>query len=182
MIHLFLGLTLANLIALSTAAALGYISTDGRSGPWHILAGLFAALLCVAVHCVVFTYFIATAKWIKHAISVRQLDPALSHPTRSFKAMALPAVMLSILTTLLAAALGAITDSYQLDPIYHHMTVLLMLAINLLSAPIELLAIRRNGLLIDQILALVGQTFLSATGEGAGAVPSTPTPPDTLPQ
>src|SRR5687768_17563726 len=156
MILLFLGLTLANLTCLATAAALGYATPRGASNPWHILAGLLAALLCVAVHCVVSTYFIATAKWVNHAILVRSLDPALAIPTPSFKAMALPAGMLSILSTLLAAALGAITDSYQIDPLWHHLAALLMLAVNLLAAPVELIAIRRNGHLIDRILTLAG--------------------------
>lgn len=158
MILLFLGLTLANLICLGIAAALGYASADGRSDPWHILAGLLAALLCVGVHCVVFTYFVATAKWVKHAIAVKQLDAKLAEPTRSFKAMALPAVMLAILSVLLAAALGAVTDSYQINPLWHHLAALVMLAINILAAGLEYVAIRRNGRLIDEVLERVGMS------------------------
>src|SRR5437588_3816391 len=30
-----------------------------------------AAILCVAVHCIVATYFMATAKWAQHAVSVK---------------------------------------------------------------------------------------------------------------
>src|SRR5260370_30260316 len=68
MISLFLGLTIANLTALLTAIGLGYAGASGMGAgrTWHILAGALAALLCVAVQCVVFTYFMATSKWIRH--------------------------------------------------------------------------------------------------------------------
>src|SRR5688572_31476284 len=98
MIPLFLGLTLVNLLCLGTATALGYMSLGdgGESKGAHILAGALAALVCVGVHCVVFTYFIATAKWIQHAVLVKRLDPALVEPTRSFKLQAFPAALLAM--------------------------------------------------------------------------------------
>src|SRR5215213_9614682 len=97
MIPLFIGLTLVNLIGLGTAAVLGYAAKAGYAvGPWHVLAGALAALVCCGVHCVVFTYFAATAKWVQHAISVKRLDPALASPTRSFKRQAFPAAVVAM--------------------------------------------------------------------------------------
>jgi hypothetical protein len=76
MIPLFIGLTLVNLLGLGTAAALGYAAKAGHPvGPWHVLSGALATLTCCAVHCVVFTYFAATSKWVRHAIEVKGLDP-----------------------------------------------------------------------------------------------------------
>ena len=74
MIVLFLGLTLANFACLITVAILGYA---GGATSWHRLAGALAAMVCCGVHCVVFTYFIATGKWIEHAILVKGLDPKI---------------------------------------------------------------------------------------------------------
>ncbi|HWP39314.1 MAG TPA: hypothetical protein VNL70_00215, partial [Tepidisphaeraceae bacterium] len=67
MIRLFLGLTAFNLLCLLIAAALGYavMFRGSAMGPYHQLAGVLATIVCCAVHCVVFTYFIATAKWIQ---------------------------------------------------------------------------------------------------------------------
>ena len=90
MIPLFLGLTALNLLCLGTAAALGYAYGGTARGGQHILAGAVAALVGSGVHCVVFTYFVATAKWVRHAIDVRRLDPALAAPTRSFRARPSP--------------------------------------------------------------------------------------------
>jgi hypothetical protein len=79
MIPLFLGLTAFNLLALSVATTLGYGVSFGRNwASYHQLAGALAAIACCGVHCVVFTYFIATAKWIQHAVTVKKLDPALA--------------------------------------------------------------------------------------------------------
>src|SRR5688500_2838385 len=103
MTQLFIALTTVNLLGLAAAAALGYVSRAGHAvGPWHILAGAMAALACVAVHCVVFTYFVATAKWVRHAIAVKSLDPALAAPTRSFKAQAFPAALLAMASVFFA--------------------------------------------------------------------------------
>src|SRR3954453_1392181 len=84
MIPLFLGLTAVNLLCLALASVLGFT----RPGSAHILAGAVAAMVCVGVHCVVFTYFIATAKWAQHAVLTRKLDAQLIPPTRSFKMQA----------------------------------------------------------------------------------------------
>src|SRR5689334_11186882 len=111
MIPLFVGLTLVNLLFLSVAMALGYWAPP-QSRHLHILAGALSTLVCCGVHCVVFTYFIATAKWVQHAIAVKQLDPSLAEPTRSFKMQAFPAALLAMASVFVAAVLGAARDNY----------------------------------------------------------------------
>jgi hypothetical protein len=155
MISLFLGLTLANLICLCTAAGLGYLHGAGHAtGQWHVVVGALAAITCCAVHCVILTYFIATAKWVQHAIAAKGLDPALANPTRSFKAQAFPAALAAIAMVFVTAVLGAAADNSYVRPIYHHLVALAMIATNVLTAVAEYGAIRSNGLLIDRILEL----------------------------
>jgi hypothetical protein len=156
MLPLFLGLTLANLLTLAVAAALGYAGTaDPAWKPHHQLAGVLATLTCCAVHCIVFTYFIATAKWARHAVAVKRLDPSLLAPTRSFKAQAFPAALLAITVTFLTAVVGVATLSYEIPRAAHHALALASLTTNALVAAVEFRAIRRNGLLIDQLLAQI---------------------------
>lgn len=154
MIPLFLGLTLVNLLGLAVAGSLGYASGAGYAvGPWHVLAGALAALVCCAVHCVVFTYFVATAKWVQHAISVKGLDAALAAPTRSFKAQAFPAALLAMTATFLAAVAGAGADNFQGGwPRWHHALALAAFAVNAGAAAVEFRAISRNARLIDAVL------------------------------
>ena len=155
MIPLFLGLTGVNLLALAVAVALGYgRGAEGEGAARHILAGAIAALVCCGVHCVVFTYFAATAKWVQHAVTVRRLDPALVTPTRSFKAQAFPAALAAMASVFLAAVFGAAADNYAGRwPLWHHATAWAAVAVNLVAAIFEFRAIARNGRLIDTVLA-----------------------------
>src|SRR4051812_29800504 len=107
MIPLFLSLTGLNLLCLLAAVVLGYAFGGTERGHYHQLAGAAAALVCCGVHCVVFTYFVATAKWVQYAVSVKRLDAALTRPTRSFRAQAFPAALAGIAAGLLAAFSGA---------------------------------------------------------------------------
>ena len=158
MIPLFIGLTVFNLLMLGVTTGLGYVVHRDplRFSPYHQLAGVLATIACVAVHCVVFTYFIATAKWVQHAVSVKHLDPALAAPTRSFKAQAFPAALLAMAVVFVTAVTGAATFSgYFRSTTVHHTLAVTSLVINALVAVVELRAIARNGRLIDEILARV---------------------------
>jgi hypothetical protein len=160
MVTLFLGLTLANLACLLTTAALGYArladAAGGAVAPRHVTLGFASAILCCAVHCVAFTYFVATAKWVRHAVALRRLDESLLAPTRSFKAQAFPAALASMLAVFFAAVTGAASENYRLPAALHHVAAILAVTVNALAACVELLAIRRNGALIDRVLLLAG--------------------------
>src|SRR4051812_14355943 len=121
MIPLFLGITIVNLLCLALSAALGYMSLRGADvKSWHILAGALATIVCCGVHCIVFTYFIATAKWVQHAVTVKKLDPAVTLPTRSFKMQAFPAALAAMAVVFAAAVAGAARDNYDIPRLYHH--------------------------------------------------------------
>jgi hypothetical protein len=153
MLPLFLALTLINLLCLSLATLLGFI----RPGGMHILTGALATLVCIGVHCVVFTYFIATAKWVQHAIVVKKLDDRLAAPTRSFKLQAFPAALIAMATTFIAAILGATLDNAMTPRRWHFIAALVAVAVNAIVAIIEYRAIARNGRLIDSILEQINQ-------------------------
>ena len=167
MLPLFAGVTLVNLLCLAVTMTLGYGALSGSHwGAYHQLAGALATITCCAVHCIVFTYFIATAKWARHAVTVRRLDPALIAPTRSFKAQAFPAALLAITSVFAAAISGAATYSYQIRPTLHHALAIAALAINVMVAFVEYRAIARNGRLIDKVLARVGESSGSLPARG----------------
>ena len=169
MIPLFLGLTLVNLLCLGTATALGYMSLGdaGQSKGMHILAGALGTLVCVGVHCVVFTYFIATAKWVQHAVAVKHLDASLTAPTRSFKMQAFPAALAAMAIVFVTAILGAARDNYVIPRVWHHSFAIASLAVNVVVAAIEYRAIARNGRLIDSILARINSPATAATTPAA---------------
>ena len=155
---LFLVITAFNLACLTATAALGYLVGGSSATQWHPLAGVAAVLICVCTHCIVFTYFIATAKWIQHAVSVRGLDEALVAPTRSFKVLAFPAALLAMAATFATAISGAGSVNYLVWPVWHHVLSWSALAVNVLVALIEYRAIVRNGRLIDDIIERINAT------------------------
>jgi Ni/Fe-hydrogenase subunit HybB-like protein len=166
MVPLFLALTAVNLLALCGTAALGYGVSNGHAwSSYHQLAGVLSTIVCCAVHCVVFTYFMATSKWVQHAVTVKRLDDTLVTPTRSFKALAFPAAIAAMFAVFLAAVVGAATFSYQLRPIYHHVSALLAIVVNAIVAMVELRAIRQNGALIDRILGMIKPTNQAPVAE-----------------
>lgn len=159
MIPLFLGLTFFNLLSLAATAVLGYgVMFRGPAfAPYHQLMGVLSTIACCAVHCIVFTYFIATAKWVQHAIDVKHLDPQLSQPTRSFKAQAFPAALSAMFIVFLTAVIGVITLSYGIRPIWHHVLAVVAVLVNAGAAFMEYQAIVKNGRLIDSILEQVNR-------------------------
>jgi hypothetical protein len=159
MLPLFIGLTLVNLLCLGVTTALGYmiLRTGAETRSMHILAGALTTFVCCGVHCIVFTYFIATAKWIQHAVMVKQLDEAFVRPTRSFKRQAFPAALLAMAAVFATAVLGAARDNYAIPRGWHHASAIAALAVNLLVAVLEFHAIRGNSHLIDRILATIAR-------------------------
>src|SRR5438046_320880 len=145
MILLFLGLMLANFTCLIIVSFLGY----GGPGPGHRLFGALAAIVCVGVHCVVFTYFIATGRWIAHAIWIKQLEPTLAAPTRPLRKAAFAAALSMMTLAILTAIIGAAVDNQYLSPPWHQVLAILLLAGNILAGLVEFHAIRGNGLVID---------------------------------
>src|SRR4051812_6538495 len=142
MILLFLGLMLANIGFLIATAVLGYAS----AGASHRLFGALAAIVCCGVHCVVFTYFIATGKWVAHAILIKGLDPAVALPIRMFPKAAFVAALSIISLAIATAIVGAAVDNQYLSPPWHHIMAMVLLAGNFLAAAVEFQAIKGNGL------------------------------------
>jgi hypothetical protein len=151
---LFLGLMLANFICLIATAAVGYAGLTS----WHRLFGALSAIVCCGVHCVVFTYFIATGKWIAHAILVKRLEPAVAEPTRPLRRAAFAAALGVITLAITTAIVGAAVDNQYLAPAWHHMLAMVLLAGNVIAAVVEYRSIRDNGVVIDGILARIKVT------------------------
>ena len=151
---LFLGLMLANLVCLIGTAVVGY------AGLMHLhrVFGALAAIVCCGVHCVVFTYFIATGKWVGHAILVKQLDPKLAEATRPLRRGAFAAALSVITLAIATAIVGAAVDNQYLSPVWHHVLGMVLLAGNVAAAIVEYRCIRDNGAVIDDILARINRT------------------------
>jgi hypothetical protein len=145
---LFLGLMLANFVCLIGTAVAGY----GGVMHWHRVFGALAAMVCCGVHCVVFTYFIATGKWIEQAILVKKLDPGIAAPTRPLRNRAFAAALSVIVVAIATAIVGAAVDNQYLSPAWHHVMAVVLLAGNVGAGVVEYRCIGDNGMIIGGIL------------------------------
>lgn len=95
MIPLFLGLTAANLLLLLAVFGIGLFTTDAQGVttplyPLHVALGIAAGLLGAFTHVSIYTYFMATTKWLQAATdkadlpSERFVLPALARKSRAF--------------------------------------------------------------------------------------------------
>jgi len=153
MIPLFLGLTAFNLLCLITTTCMGYaLAGSGHASSTHLMLGVMTTMACIGVHCVVFTYFIATAKWVQHAVTLKSLSQEWVEPTRSFKLQAFPAALLGMGSVFLTAILGAAADNYAVSAKLHFAAAVGAVIVNAIVAQREYAAIKRNGKLIDDLL------------------------------
>ena len=148
---LFLGLMLANFFCLIATAVVGYAGLMH----WHRVFGALATIVCCGVHCVVFTYFIATGKWIEHAILVKGLEPRIAEPTRPLRRGAFAAALSVIALAIATAIVGAAVDNQYLSAVWHHVLAMGLLVANGVGAIVEYRCIRENGIVIDGLLARI---------------------------
>jgi len=124
-------------------------------GAGHRLFGALAAIVCCGVHCVVFTYFVATGKWVAHAILVKGLDAKLAEPIGRLRRGAFAAALSVIVLAVATAIVGAAVDNQYLSPAWHQVLAIGLLAGNGVAAVVEYRCIRDNGIVIDRILARI---------------------------
>mgnify|MGYP007059453830 FL=1 len=168
MIPLFLGLTLANLAVLGITFGYGFGAVDSAgeaTGAYntHLLLGVAAGMMATLTHVVVFTYFMATTKWLGAATDKagvgddRFLTAALSRKRRAFF-LAMSAVGLTMIT--LFAGAGA--DPTMMNPLWpgevHLMLAGAAIAANLFVAFGEYALIARQGRAIDEAAGLLNAT------------------------
>ena len=113
----FIGLAVADLLVLTVAAVLGWV-TDGseRLFALHFGLGLFGAIYTVFVHVVAYVYFIVCGKIVSEAVERAGLDGALDDRARVLKARTFRFVLLGIVTIIATAILGARIAAVGISP------------------------------------------------------------------
>src|SRR5689334_4317384 len=112
---LFLGLTAANLLLLSMVFGLGLFATDAGKPTslysYHISLAIAAGLMTLLAHLAVYTYFMATSRWLQAATDKANLDPqTYAAPALAGKRRVFPLAMAAIIFTMLTMFAGAGAD------------------------------------------------------------------------
>src|SRR6266446_2323773 len=74
----------------------------------HFNLGLFTAIGTLLVHCIIFTYFLGTGRWVKEVgLAYKLPDHDLPRTTRELKRIVFPAALYAMLIAIATTAAGA---------------------------------------------------------------------------
>lgn len=191
MVSLFLGLSTANILLLLIAFGLGLTATDAQQAPtglyaFHITMGIASGLMATLTHTAVYTYFMATTKWLGAATDKADLDPRrFLAPAAARKVRALAVAMAAIAATMLAMFAGAGGDPTMANPWWpggvHLTTGLVALGANVLAAAFEFPLICKQRRSMDEALAILNAVPKTPPHQPPYATPSSE-PPSPEPQ
>jgi hypothetical protein len=125
---------------------------------WHMVSGLVTAVFTLLVHCLIFTYFLGTGRWVKEVARAYQLpDQPYPKLTREFKRRVFPPALFAMLAVIAAVAsgAGAQTAAESLWGWSHPLLAVVALVINGWAYVIEFRIVSANSGVIDQVMAEV---------------------------
>jgi hypothetical protein len=155
--------TLAILLTLGLAATIAsglwsfFLPGDARLKQdiflVHFHLGLWTSIGCLLVHCLIFTYFLGTGRWVKEVgLAYRLPDEGLPKTTRELKRGTFPPALFAMLIAIFTSAAGA-GVMFQSWPWYVHAAgAVLTLLINLWAFRVEYRNVAANAAVIQAVL------------------------------
>jgi hypothetical protein len=164
MTRIFLTLATAVYLSLTLTFALGCWSrlsdglhaANGSAFMLHFLFGLFTAVGTLLVHCLIFTYFLGTGRWVKEVTLAYDLPDEPWHKrTRELKRQTFPPALTAMLVTIATAAAGA-GGQLQAWPWQVHFTLgVVTLVVNAWAMRLEYRNLRINAVTLEEVLTEV---------------------------
>src|SRR5438477_10896562 len=160
MIRTFLVLASIDGLALCASVVLGTLSKmrgaqtniDDQVWMFHFYCGLGSAVLNLLVHCLIFTYFLGTGRWVKEAALAYSLpDEPYPKLTRQLKRWTFPPALFAMLITIATVAAGAGAQLRAWHWTIHASLAALTLIINLGAFIIEARNVRTNGFVVEKV-------------------------------
>lgn len=158
MIRYFLVLAVLGGSLLAADMVLGFVAASEVPGPHavgravHLLFSLLTVVVLLAIHSIVYTYFVATGKWAGEVVRVYGLpDWYLAHAKRN-KRRAFRFVMGSMMAIAVAAWLGGAADTLGTGyALWHLAAAAMAVAFNLGSFAVEYAAIVGHARLLAEL-------------------------------
>ena len=130
------------------------VRTDHPPTFWvHFLLGLATALMTLLVHCLIFTYFLGTGRWVKEVKLAYDLpDAPLPRLTRELKRRVFPPALFAMLTVIATGAAGAAAqvDVWRWE--IHATLATLTLLVNLWAFRLEYHCLQTNVGVLDEVM------------------------------
>src|SRR5579871_3941358 len=150
-----------NFFVLLLAFAVGWLSrwrgsvtrADDSTYMVHFLLGLFAVLLTLAVHCLIFIYFLGTGRWVKEvALAYRLPAEPLPKLTRELKRRTFPPALFAMLVPIAAAAAGTAAQRHEWPWGYHAALAVATLLVNGWAFAVEIRNVGINAGVIADVM------------------------------
>jgi hypothetical protein len=149
-------LVLSYVLGCTSRLTNGVNSPETRIYWYHFLCGLTTNVLTLLVHCLIFTYFLGTGRWVKEVTLAYEMpDEPLHKLTRELKRRVFPPALYAMLFAIASGATGAAAH-VRLWPWYVHFTLATCtLLVNFWAFRIEFQCLDANvGVLRDMLLAV----------------------------
>src|SRR5436190_13445847 len=154
MTRIFTTLATIDAVLLLSGFGVGVVSKLGFSVYLvHFWLGLSAVLVTLLVHCLIFTYFLGTGRWVKEvALAYRLPDEPLPRLTRELKRQTFPPALFAMLIAIATAAAGTAAQLGDWPWPVHAALASLTLLINLWAFAVEYRNVRTNAGVIERVL------------------------------
>ena len=120
---------------------------------FHFLIGLSAAMFTLLVHCLIFTYFLGTGRWVKEVKLAYDLpDAPLPRLTRDLKRRVFPPALFAMLTGIATGAAGAAAQVEVWPWEIHATLATVTLLVNLWAFRIEYQCLQINIGVLDDVM------------------------------
>ncbi len=159
MARIFLSVALTNLVLLVAACVTGGVSQalgGVETGHWSYLAhyylGLVTVLVNLALHCLIFIYFLGTGRLVKEiALAYKMPDEPWPKLTRELKRKTFPPSLLAMLLGVPTAATGMGIQMAGWPWQLHLGLTIALLLVNVWACVVEYRAVRTNARVLDEV-------------------------------
>lgn len=158
MSQLFLVLAGINLIALVVTFVVGCLSAFFQVNIYvtHFTLGLYTSIGTLLVHCIIFTYFLGTGRWVKEVVlAYRMPDEPYHKATRELKRKVFPPALFAMLIAIATSAAGAGAQLAVWHWTIHFTLAILTLVINVWAYGVEYRCLQQNAAVLDGVLVEV---------------------------
>jgi hypothetical protein len=170
MTHILFRLAAVTYLSLVAAFVAGFVSffrgglrSEGPVYPLHFYLGLFSVLLALAVHCLIFIYFLGTGRWVKEvALAYRMPDEPLPKLTRELKRKTFPPALFAMLVPIATAAAGMAVQRQEGHWTLHLGLALATLLVNAWAFVVEYRGVARNAWVIEEVMREVDRRRAAA--------------------
>lgn len=157
MLRYFLVLAVTDASLLITTFILGLLASGEPRGPHavlrgvHLLVAIVATMATLAVHCIVYTYFLATGKWAQEVVRVYELPNWINDQAKKNKRKAFRFEFWGMTLVAIAAWMGAGADTLGLNPRWHLLVAAVALAFNFGAFAVEYAVIVAHARLLLEV-------------------------------